>query len=276
MGIRSHEGEREKMRLSKGESLFLVCIMLCSSLFIFMPLGHSEELEHKLTVDKESASSAEPTWKLYQLVEDKGFTPTAWTIYWRGSIPSQDQAKFIAWLEEDLLIEQENVTSSMANTNITEQVWSKEVKGAHHQVQIFNNPHKSKMMTNFIYTWSGSVMDQHWIDTYEETEQQLLGQLELQPQNFSCVEGITNDIIKTDFLNHTMFDRWVEEDLRGKIIHHVSDQNFMSINGYIPTWGEKFLSAGDQEFNVQMSARYNALEQQTRVTIGYPLILKEH
>jgi hypothetical protein len=277
MEIRSHEGEREKMRLSKGESLFLVCIILCSSLFILLPMGHSEELEHKLTVGKETTSAAEPTWNLYQLAVNEGIIPTAWTIYWRGSIPSQDQASFITWLEEDLFIKQERVTSStIHDMDITEQVWKKEVNGTLHQVQVFNYPQKSKKMTNFIYTWSGAEMDQHWLDTYEESEQQLLNQLKLQPQNFSCIEGITNDKLKTDFLNHTMLDDWIAEGLDGQIIKKVSDKNFMSVNGYIPTWGEQFLSAGDQKFNVQISARYNALEQQTRVTIGYPLILKEH
>jgi uncharacterized protein Usg len=265
------------MRLSKGEGFFLVFIVLCSGLFIFLPMGHSEGLEHKLTVNEESASSAEPTWNLYQMLQGEGVTTTAWTIYWRGSLPSEDQASFIAWLEEDLFIEQEKIASSTPHgMTFIEQVWKKEVDGELHQVQVFNYPQKSKKMTNFIYTWSGAGMDEHWLDTYEELEQQLLSELELQPQNFSCIEGITNDRLKIDFLNYTMFDRWITEHLNGEIIHQVSDKNFISVNGYIPTWGEQFLSAGDEEINVQMSARYNALEQQTRVTIGYPLILKEH
>jgi hypothetical protein len=265
------------MRLSKGEGFFLVCIIISSSLFIFLPMGHSEGLEHKLTVGEESASAAEPTWDLYQLAVSEGITPTAWTIYWRGSIPSKDEASFIAWLEEDLFVEQEKTTSRTPHgMKITEQVWKKEAGGTLHKVQIFNYPQKSKKMTNFIYTWSGSEMNEYWLDTYEETEQHLLRRLELQPQNFSCIEGITNDKIKTDFLNQTTFDHWIRQRLDGEITHQVSDQNFTSVNGYIPTWGEHFLSAGDQKFNVQLSARYNALKHQTRVTIGYPLILKEH
>jgi hypothetical protein len=265
------------MRLSKGEGFFLVCIIISSSLFIFLPMGHSEGLEHKLTVGEESASAAEPTWDLYQLAVSEGITPTAWTIYWRGSLPSKDEASFIAWLEEDLFVEQEKITTRTPHgVEITEQVWKKEAGGTLHQVQIFNYPQKSKKMTNFIYTWSGSEMNEYWLDTYEETEQHLLRRLDLQPQNFSSIEGITNDKIKTDFLNQTTFDHWITQRLDGEITHQVSDQNFTSVNGYIPTWGEHFLSAGDQKFNVQLSARYNALKHQTRVTIGYPLILKEH
>jgi hypothetical protein len=265
------------MRLSRGESFFLVLIVVMSSIFIFMPMGHTEQQEHKISLGRESTSSAKPTWELYQLAVREGVIPTKWTIYWRGSITAQEEVPFTTWLEKTLFTKQMETKSTKPNGLVViEQVWKRELNGTIHQVQVFYYPQKSKKMANFIYTWSGTEMSKQWLDTYQKTEQNLLQLVQQLPQNFSCIEGFTNDKLNFSLLKNNIFDRWVTDTLQGEIIHQVSDQNFTSLNGYIPTWGEHFLSTGDQKINLQLSARYNALEDRTRVTIGYPLILKEH
>jgi hypothetical protein len=273
------------MKLSKGEVLFLSLIIFCS-IYFFLPLGHTEALMHKLPIEhlseeKEveehgSVSVASLTWDLYQLALTEGITPTEWISYWRGSITSQEEKRVRAWLEkENFVLINQHIQSPHHGILISEEIWKLELNGTVHQVQIFN-PQNSKRSSNFIYTWSGNEMDYQWVKAYEEREQQIFNQLEQKPQTFTCIEGFINDTLNFGLLKDYKFEHWIADIYEGELNHRVSDSNFVSVNGYIPTWGKYFFSAGDKKNNLQLSARYNALEDQTRVTIGYPLILKEH
>lgn len=271
------------MKLSKGEIWFLSAIIL-SSIFFFTPLGHTEVPLHKLPIeDKGESDSGEPdtasvasiTWDLYQLTGSEGITPTEWNIYWRGALTLQEEESFRAWLETEDFVLEKQLEQSHPSSTITEQIWKMELNGTLHQVQIFN-PHSLKGNSNFIYTWSGNQMDQYWVKTYEDREKKIFAQLQQEPQIFTCIEGFINDKLNFGLLKHNKFKKWVTDIFEGELTHQISDSNFVSVNGYIPTWGKYFFSAGDKKNNLQLSARYNVLENQTRVTIGYPLILKEH
>lgn len=272
------------MKLSKGEILFLGAIIL-SSIFFFNTLGHTEVLLHKLPIEQDigqhnsgepdSASVANLTWDLYQLVGNEGITPNKWIVYWRGTLISQEEKSFRAWLQAEKFELEKQIEEVHQNYTITEQVWKMELNGTFHQVQIFN-PHSLKGNANIIYTWSGNQMDQQWAKTFEDREEKVFSQFQQKPQTFTCIEGIVSDKLNFGLLKHNKFEKWITDIFEGEMTDQVSDSNFVSVNGYIPTWGKYFFSAGDRENNIQLSARYNALEDQTRVTIGYPLILKEH
>lgn len=272
------------MKLSKGEVLFLSLIIFCS-IYFFLPLGHTEALMHKLPIEHlseeqdieehDSASVASLTWDLYKLALTEGITLTEWNIYWRGSVTSREEESFRAWLEKEKFALKTQHIQSHHGILISEEIWKMELNGTVHKVQVFN-PQNSKNSTNFIYTWSGNEMDYQWVRAYEEREQKIFAQLEQKPQTFTCIEGFINDKLSFGLLKDNKFKHWIADILEGELNHLVSDSNFVSVNGYIPTWGKYFFSAGDKKNNLQLSARYNALEDQTRVTIGYPLILKEH
>jgi hypothetical protein len=270
------------MKMSKGEVLFLSLIIVCSILF-FKPLGHTEALMHKLPIEnlteeqdlEEHGSVASLTWDLYQLASTEGITPTEWSIYWRGSVTPQEEERFKVWLDRENFVLKDQHLLSPHGILISEEIWKMELNGTVHQVQVFN-PQNSKKGSNFIYTWSGNELDQQWVKAYEEREKKLFSQLEQKPQTFTCIEGFINDKLNFGLLKDYKFDHWIADIFEGEVNHLVSDSNFVSVNGYIPTWGKYFFSAGDKKNNLQLSARYNALEDQTRVTIGYPLILKEH
>jgi len=69
---------------------------------------------------------------------------------------------------------------------------------------------------------------------------------------------------------------WLTDDLDAKLIHQVAEDRFISMNGYVSDWDTILYSAHHQPINLQLSARYNMLDQTIRLTLGYPLILKAH
>lgn len=267
------------MRLSKGEVIFLVS-MIVISWFVLLPMVHSQGSEHTMVeVSAEYASTlSDPTWDLYAQAEEQGITITEWNIYWKDTLEVLEEEQLLSWLQEneEFTLAEEDTLLTPHQVHLSKQVWESHRNHVTHQIQIIRYPHKSKQKTNFMYTWSGRQMASDWKEERKEIENQLSSIFQKVPQNFSCLEGFTNDKLKFDLSSDHIFKNWIANTLNGEMIQHVTDDNFISVNGYIPAWEERFIAYGDTKMNLQLSARYNALDQQTRVTIGFPLILTEH
>lgn len=263
------------MKLFGQKSFFLgmaALIGICT-----LPFTHSLADQRMMSVETTSVSIAEPTLNLYQLGKEQGLKGVEWTVFWRGTLPESEVEAWVQQLGEDFratdaLSDPSRPVNAQTNAHPQVQVWVKETDSSTHQLQIYDNPRKKNSTANFIYVWKGQHLHPDWQNEYKDIESSMFPHVDHFPESFSCLEGIADGKL----FSNVSLDSWITDELKGEVTHRVSEKQYVSLNGYIPNWDQRSLSAGDQIINIQMSARYNALDGQTRVTLGYPLILTEH
>jgi hypothetical protein len=263
--------------LSNKEGRFVLLMM--GAIFVLIPFTHSAVDTNTMLVEGRTTTSiAEPAMELQELAYEKGVLDMHWSVYWRGTLQPHDYERW-----EELLKHSESYQPLPDNHSLSAnrhhqgqgavQEWSKRDSSGHHHVKIVFTSQQKDTNPTFIYTWQGhQKMDHAWREAYDQLEKIFFNQLAEEPQKFACLEGIASDTLRNDL----DLISWVTDDLNGKVIHRVSDSRYVSINGYAKEWDHHSLSAGGRDMNVQLSARHNELEDQTRITIGYPLILTEH
>lgn len=262
------------MRLSRIQIWGLGIVSIIGISLFFMFLEQTEINVHSMTINPPSTSIVSVTEELLQLAGNQGLKQTEWNILWRGSLTEKQFVQFSAWLDSPEHGFTEGSSSGSYSTAL-ERVWTKEELGTLQQVQLFSYPHKEQTITNFIYIWSGNESSMEWKSNIAHIEE-LLNHFTNHFQVFTTIEGVADPFLFDHEANQHLFKNWIVDTYRGSVTSFISEGNFLSVTGYIPTWGEQFLSAEQDKTNVQMSARYNAIAEQTRVTLGYPLILKEH
>lgn len=272
------------MRLSRGELVFVGFVL--AVIVLFSICNESNERLQTIRSHSVLASTSEgipsgalPTLELFQEMQEVGISLKEWTVYWRGTIGVEEKESLLQWIEEDpLFIKQSEAHHpDWDEGSPVQTTWEKRENNTIHQLKIISYPQEKKQNSNYIYTWSGTQLEPNWVDAYQDTEQRIVTHLKKIPEIFTCLEGFTSDKLNFDLsvVDHALSQ--IIYQLDGTVTHQMADANFLSMNGYISTWGKRFLPLeNDQKMNIQLSARFNALLNQTQVTIGYPLILKEH
>lgn len=277
MGIRKGTRGVWGMRLSKTKQWSLGIIAIVGICLIFMFLEHTQINVHSMTIDQPSTSIAEITHDLQQFLEQEGFTELEWNILWRGNLTTQQYHSFLTWLdapEQGFERAVSGFPSSSNHQEMVEEIWMKEDQGTLHHIKVYTYPHKEQTITNFIYIWSGNQSFSQWSPTTTDIEG-ILTERAVDFQTFTTIEGVSDSFFYHQDQYQQAFNHWMGT-YRGNVSNPIAEANFLSITGYIPTWGDQFLFAEQEKSNVQFAARFNAIAEQTRVTLGYPLILKEH
>ncbi|GAA0367373.1 YwmB family TATA-box binding protein [Bacillus horti] len=250
-------------------------------------LAHTGLQVHSMTIDQAFPSIGEITQELYSVAEQEGLEQLKWSVVWRGQIPYEQQENALAWINssprpfgEKDTSEADLMKNNFASDHpILQESWTKEEQDTVLQLQLYSYPHKGHSITNFILVWSGDKSINMW-DTYvphiEELEERISEQFTPEYEVFTTIEGVADPMLLHLDQAQDTFTNWIMDAYNGNLSHVVSDTNFLSVTGYIPAWGNQILSVGQDITNVQLSARYNAIAEQTRVTLGYPLILTEH
>ncbi|WP_202079585.1 YwmB family TATA-box binding protein [Caldalkalibacillus salinus] len=284
---------------SKGEIIAGIAIIFC--LFLYPTIAQWTSMPHIMTV-AQTMDTSHPEYEGSPEDEDNllgtvdvvqqvdsminlhhDLHLTDWKVVWRGSTDTET----VTQLEQALqatdssftLDKEEQLTHQEHPEQITElKSWEKEVNGTTHKINLINDPQKSHHQTKIIYTWSSSdrvtVMDQAWAEEYVELEQWFQSFIQ-EPEQFITWHAQSTNAFFRQAIEQNIFGQWMTE-WQGYEKQIVTDENFLSQTGYIPTWENRVQMTDDSQFNIQMSARQNTLEDQTFVTIGYPLILQEH
>lgn len=264
------------MRLSKGEYLF-VGLMIAIIWYLLFTVVHSKAHVHTLIWESEKKpSSLDPLWELYMLSSEEGVELTGWQVHWKKDVQPREKERLLHWLKEhpSFTLVKEEVAESPGQIQFKRALWQSQDDSTLHQVQLIDIPHQSGYLTKFSYTWSGQILEADWQEKHAQIETQFSKLFHEMPQNFTCLEGFTND--KLEFsLFKKQIRHWLTF-LDGELREIIEDNHFISVTGYVPKWKNQHIAYGDKKLNLQLSARYNALERKTRLTLGYPLIMTEH
>lgn len=270
-------------KLMTRNATFVFTAIVCMSISI-IPLTHSEAFARMITInDEPQSANHQPIHDLYAFMQEHHIEQTNWTTHWRGSLTKEEEDNWreIAVHDSNMLKQKHVEENSLIMQTSLEQAqvekWVKQDGSNKHQMTIIRYPENMDRETQFVYEWSGHEIDSQWSKTYAQLEKKIFNDLKQLPQSFSCLEGFSNGKISDNLSDqYNILDLWIREAFDGRIMHHIKEAHFVSVNGHIPEWDVQTLTIGGEEINIQISARYNELDNQTYVTIGYPLILKAH
>lgn len=254
--------------------------MIVITWYLILPVVHSEANVHTLIweSEKKTSPSLDPLWALYELASEEGMELTSWQVYWKKDVQPREKERLLRWLEEhpSFTLVAEEVAESPGQKRFKRELWQSQDDSTLHQVQLIHVPHQSGYLTKFSYTWTGHKLEDSWQEKRSEIETQLANIFYERPQYFTCLQVFTNDKLEDSLSKKQMFRHWLTKSLEGELREIIEDKHFISVTGYVPKWKKHYIAHGDQQLNLQLSARYNALEKKTRLTIGYPLIMTEH
>ncbi|MDQ0339436.1 hypothetical protein J2S00_002223 [Caldalkalibacillus uzonensis] len=266
------------MRLSWGEGILgLMAFILL--LFWWPDDSHIDALTRTIQGNDHFVHTiAQPTQQMAAMLADKPVALTEWTVYWRGALTAQEEEEWRIRLTQHGFTLDETITTDHRHGNpVLTEHWTKAENGFLHHLQLISNPHETGQPAKYIYVWSGSTdLDHLWLEELEVIVGIYFTHLKNFPESFSCLEAVADDRLKDGLLDQRVLEQWLTHDFQADVIHKLVEDQFISLNGYVATWDHVLYSANQQKINVQLSARYNALEDTTRITLGYPLILTAH
>ena len=272
------------MRLSKGEVFFgliLFCIVTLA-----WPHSHFATLartiqgnHHQLWGEIPSLESrVEPIEQLAALINEKPVHLHQWTVTAKGILSQHEGKEWERRLVENgfnlrLAEKKETIVPSQL---VVLRSFTKQAPGSP-QIIMYTDPGHSDGQIHFIFTWSGQTpVDNKWLSVLKADLKDYFADLQQIPEIYACFEAIGNARLKNGLLNLDELQSWLTDDLKATLVHQVTEDRFISLNGYVHNWNPILYSSQHQPINVQLSARYNMLDQTTRITLGYPLILKAH
>ncbi len=124
-----------------------------------------------------------------------------------------------------------------------------------------------------IYEINGNNWEEEaWSDTESSINKRMTVIFQQTPQIFSCVQGIADGIIKDGML------KWEEEllnEFHATPVESAKEGTFVSISAYTEQWNNA-LPTEKSNVNIQIALREEQQENQTRITIGTPIITTEY
>ncbi|EGL81777.1 protein of unknown function DUF1779 [Caldalkalibacillus thermarum TA2.A1] len=268
------------MRLSWGEGIlgFMALVLPFVFLLVWGPHSHIEALTRTIQGNDHLVDTiARPTQEMADMLAGKPVTITQWTVYWRGTLTAQEEEEWRTRLTQTGFSLQQNRADEVHGHPLLREHWTKSENGSIHRLQVIKDPHETPQAAKYIYVWSGTAnLDQLWLDELRAITQTFFIHLKHFPESFSCLEAITHGRLKDGLLGQRELKQWLTNDLQADLVHELVEDRFVSLNGYVPSWDHVLYSANQEKINVHLSARYNALQDTTRITIGYPLILKTY
>lgn len=241
------------------------------------PLAHEDTLVRNMETGMfDAEAEMQPVIDMFNFFDEKQVHLDQWTMYWRGELTVEEEDLFRQRIQKHFIYDDaQSGIETKHQVQFEKEVWTKEEDGTHHEITFIKSPKEYNLPTKYIYTWSSQSIHNNWKNDYFRITSKLVDELQQFPEIFACLEGFSNGKLRRNLSEHNNFDEWLTNGLNGNKTHRVSDRNFESITGYVSSWPQALTSDG-QQINVQLSARYNELDDKTRITLGYPLILKEH
>jgi hypothetical protein len=274
------------MRLSKGE-VFFGLILVCMMIFAwphshFNTLARTIQGNHHLEQAEMPTleSRLEPIEEIISMLHSKPVTIDQWTVTVKGTLDRDEGEGWQRRLREDgfsVRLEETETASQHPSQMVVTRSLAKTAKGATHQVLLYSAPDERNERMHYVYAWSGQTpVDQTWFLSLNTDLKHHFDHLEQIPHIYACFEAIGDARLKNGLLDLENLRTWLTDDLDAKLIHQVAEDRFISMNGYVSDWDTILYSTHHQPINLQLSARYNMLDQTIRLTLGYPLILKAH
>lgn len=263
------------MRLSWGEGRLVAGLVLCCLLLAWVPYAHTEVFLRTIQGNDHLVKViSQPMQEMASWVDEQPVSLTKWTVYFRGTLSPEEREE---WLQHLL---QQGYTPGRTRQDErgwTSTQWIKSESGYTHSVLLIDTPHDQHRPAKYIYAWSGHTQpDHHWLARLERLTHTFFSDLHYFPEFFTCLEAITNGTLENGFVHKSVLNQWLTAGFKAHVVHQVSEPHFISLNGYVPSWDHFLHTADQKKINIQLSARYNALDQKTRITMGYPLILTAH
>lgn len=124
-----------------------------------------------------------------------------------------------------------------------------------------------------IYQVSGYQWDEeNWTDTKLSINKRIDIIFQHTPQIFSCVQGVTSDIIRNG-----MFETAEEllSDFQATPVESVEEGTYVSLSAYTNKW-KNALPTEENHINIQIALRQDMRNDQIKIIVGTPIITKEY